>query len=214
MPKTLKEKEAELTENPLASELNFWDFDHEDRAIIYVDGSIGCGFKVDGVDNECDLDEDINQRTILIRSLLNSLPENCVFQMIYDVDSDFSEEIKEHHKKTPSSLINWISKNRFNRFKEEETHGLLYRPHIYFFFRFWPEEKNVKPLKFFQKQVKFSEDFKKKHQKMMRELFEKALDVESSFNALGLKARRLEIKEIKSLIYKFLNPERAQILKK
>src|SRR3990167_8303698 len=111
MPKTIKDKERELVETPLAQELNFWDFDEDNNAIIYVDGSIGCGFEIKGIDNECDSDDEINQRTLLIRSFLNSLPEDSVFQVIYSVNSDYSSTLKAHHKKTPSPLINWISES-------------------------------------------------------------------------------------------------------
>lgn len=209
MPKTLKEKEAELIENPLAHELNFWDFDEENRAIIYVDGSIGCGFEIRGIDNECDSDDEINQRTVLIRGFLNSLSEDSLCQVIYTVDSDYSQVLSSHDKKTPSSLINWISKSRYNKFEEEQKNSLLYRPHIYLFFRFWPKENISKHLGFFQKQAKFNDEFKKNHKKVMKELNQKALDIEAALSTIGVCVKRLDINKVKPLIYEFLNPERA-----
>ena len=212
MPKTIKDKERELIETPLAGELNFWDFDSENNAIIYVDGSVGCGFEIKGIDNECDSDDEINQRTLLIRSFLNNLPEDSIFQVIYNVDSDFGETLSSHHKETPSALINWISRSREEKFKAEEDQGILYHPKIYLFFRYFPSSKVVKAISFFQKKEKFSEEFRKNHEKMMEELNQKALDIESSLSTLGLEAKRLDAKKIKALIYDFLNPERAETL--
>ena len=103
-------------------------------------------------------------------------------------------------------------RSREEKFKAEEDQGILYHPKIYLFFRYFPSSKVVKAISFFQKKEKFSEEFRKNHEKMMEELNQKALDIESSLSTLGLEAKRLDAKKIKALIYDFLNPERAETL--
>ena len=212
MPKTMKDKENEFIEVPLVSELNFWEFDEKNDAIIYVDGSMGAGCELSGIDNECDSDEDINQRTLLLRGFLNSLPEGILIQLIYKVDSNFSDVILEHDKKTNYPLIDWISEHRVNRLGLEQNESILYRPRIYLFFRFWPKTDVVSKIKFFEKKKEFGSRSQDIHEKLIHELNQKASDIEAALTTCGVHSRRLGIDEIKTLIYEFLNPERSELL--
>lgn len=212
MPKTVRDKENELIEVPLASELNFWDFDSSNNAVIYVDGSVGAGFELSGIDNECDSNDEINQKTLLTRGFLNSLPEGISIQVINQIDSDYDEVISSHDKKTVSPLIDWISHNRTQRLYFEQNEELLYHPKVFLFFRYFPEMDVVTKIKFFEKKKKFESGVKANHQKLIDEINQIALDIEAALVTIGISCTRLNSTQIRSLIYDFLNPERAKIL--
>jgi hypothetical protein len=212
MPKTVRDKENELIEVPLSSELNFWDFDPHNKAIIYVDGSVGAGFELSGIDNECDSDDEINQKSLLTRGFLNSLPEGISIQVINQIDSDYDDIISSHDKKTKFPLIDWISQNRIRRLYFEQDEGLLYRPRIFLFFRYFPKADVVTKIRFFEKKKKFESRSKNYHFKMMDDLNQLALDIEAALVTIGISCTRLNVYELRALIYDFLNPERAKIL--
>ena len=212
MAKTIKEKNAEFSEVPLASELPFWQFLLEEKAIVFVDGSVGAGFKLSGLDVECVSYDEINQRTVALRSFLNNLPEGVVVQIIYGVNSHYSDVISAHNKGTGNAFVDWITQNRIEGLKNEQEEESLFRPHIYLFFRFWPDEKPVSKIKLFDKKKKFMTLSQSKHKALIEELNQRAHDLSLSLESAGIPSRRLSTDEIRSLVYDFLNPQRAKIL--
>ncbi len=81
--------------NTLANKLPYWHFHHD--YMVFMDGSLGLGFKIDGADISSASNETINNLSKKFETLLVSLDEGMKIQLVYDVKANI-ESIWMHIK--------------------------------------------------------------------------------------------------------------------
>ncbi|MBF0300535.1 MAG: hypothetical protein HQK51_17600, partial [Oligoflexia bacterium] len=86
----IKEKES------LADYLSVWHFD--DDLLVYRDGSIGGGLKIQGRDITSSNNEEINAFTASIENFINSVPDGFKIQIFYRLMNKVDEVIDKHDK--------------------------------------------------------------------------------------------------------------------
>ena len=119
-------------DSSLAEELPYWDFfDFPKAHLILNDGSLVAGLSVQLIDIECLDDGEINQFTMGLRSVLNSISEGVTVQFHLSVDSDYSEMIEKHicgKKELIHPLVKSIADFREAKLKASLVSEVLYKP--------------------------------------------------------------------------------------
>lgn len=202
---------GKFKEMAISEELPYWEFVGTPRPhMILSDGSLTMGLQITPVDVECFDATSMNNMTLKIRSLLNSLVDGAKLQFVLSIDSDFQDFIEKHNAqrlKGIPEILSEIAKNRVSQIAEQIENKTLYRPKLYAFITLKQNEKN--PLAFFKREeefVKLSED---KYKSTYEELTQQLDSLRSSFEAVGLQTEILEIGKLIGVAYKFLNPSRS-----
>jgi conjugal transfer ATP-binding protein TraC len=196
----------------LAEELPFWEFVESPRPhLILTDGSIVSGLKLSLIDIECFDDHEVNQLALRLRGTLNSISENTSVQFCLSVGSNYTDLLQKHHQRKSDiihPLIANIAKFREEKLLEAQKDSVLYRPELTMYLR----TKLVVPkkLNFLKKKEDFSGEAIKSYDETLELLFQNLDTLSSSLSSLGLKPRSLVDSEIKSHVYRFLNPKRSK----
>jgi len=66
--------------------------------MVFADGSLGCGFKLEGLDITCSEEEKINELSRNIENLFISLSQGMRFQIFYKMTNDVGELLDAHEK--------------------------------------------------------------------------------------------------------------------
>ena len=80
--------------NSLADKLPIWHFDQD--MMVFSDGSLGAGFKLQGMDISCASTDSINSFNRNLESILTSIPEGLSLQVFYRLTPNVSETIQNH----------------------------------------------------------------------------------------------------------------------
>ena len=210
--KTLRKQSEFVEEHSMAQELPYWDFsdEGENSWISLLDGTLVKGLKLQGISIET-LDGDlVNRLTLSMRSFLNSLPDNTDLQFLYDVNSDYENLVNEHglmagdHK-----LIKWVSNMRTAQLHSEVKSSQLHKPNLYLFVYERPVEKTAFLSTFFKKNTFFKSIRREEHEKRLHELTQKVFSIRENLETAGVTSVELTSDEIKTCVYRFLNPKRA-----
>ena len=127
------------SQNSLADKLPIWHFDQ--NIMIFSDGSLGAGFKLQGVDISCASTESVNNFNQTLESLLTSIPEGLSLQVFYRLTSDASGTIKRHGLISFDSASSCspeqqeIIKARIDFLNENNEGKQYFSPEIYLFLR-------------------------------------------------------------------------------
>jgi type-IV secretion system protein TraC len=212
--KLLKNRSENFPESSLARELPYWDFsDSEEGApwLSLLDGTLVGGLKLSGISTETRDAEEINQFTLGLRALLNSLSDGTELQIILESNSDFAACVRDHETYSGTNpLIDWLSKGRSEKLWEEIKTGQLRKSSLYLFIYERPVRSQSGLLSFFQKPSSFQSVKVATHQKRLRELEQKVSAVRGMLERAGAANLLLSSEEIRSLIYRFLNPTRSK----
>lgn len=198
-------------EASLCEELPFWEFFENPKAhVVLSDGSLVTGLKLNLTDIECFDTESINQFTLGLRSVLNSVSEGITLQFYLHVDSEFSDVLNKHKAgecEKSHELVKMIAQNRYQVLESAQREGELYRPHLYLFVRS-PMIQTAK-LSSFKKKIEFDKSAHKSIDESLELLFQNIDAVASSFSSLGIPSNALSKDELQKLIYVYLNPKRS-----
>jgi len=200
------------SDHSLAEQLPYWEFFNEPFGHLALnDGSLVAGLNLGLKDIECLDDQEINQFTAQLRSVLNSVSEETSVQFHLKVNSDFSETISNHieRKRTDChELILDIASHRENQLLNDLKSGTLYRPRLFAFVK----TKLIQPKKaaFFSKPELFSKNAVESYGETLESLSQNIESIRSFFESCGLKAEQLTRKEIIQHIYAFFNPKRHE----
>ncbi|HLE10972.1 MAG TPA: TraC family protein [Bacteriovoracaceae bacterium] len=196
----------------LASELPYWDFFEGPRPhAVLFDGSIVAGVQASLIDIECWDSAAINQLTEGIRSTLNSISEGLTLQFYLNVGSDCSHFIDTHKSGTSQNahpLIKKIAQKRESDLQASLAEGEFYKPELYIFLR-TPMVQGQK-LGFFKRPEKFAHASSKDYEETVEMIFQNLDTLTSSLHGLGIKSRPLSKSNLTEIVYRFLNPKRAQ----
>ena len=138
----------------LADKLPIWHFD--ENLMVFSDGSLGAGFKLNGMDISCTSTESVNNFNRRMGSLLTSIPEGLFLQVFYRLTPHVSETIKEHEKisVTSNKAQQEIAQARIDFLNKHQ--GEYFLPETYLFLRgeplkykrqgFWNLKRNFSSL--------------------------------------------------------------------
>lgn len=196
----------------LSEELPYWEFQEMPRPhLVLNDGSLVSGIKLSLLDIECFDDNEVNQLSVRLRGVLNSISENTSVQFCLSVGSDFSKTLKKHiDGKTPAihPLVASIADFREKKLQAAQDSSELYRPELSIYLR--TQMVGSKKLSFIKKKEEFSKASAQNYEETLEVLFQNVDTLISSFASLGLKGRILGTQELKGHIYHHLNPKRSQ----
>jgi len=192
----------------LCEELPFWEFD--ENICILSDGSLSTAIEVIPLDIECFDSERINQLTLGLRSVVNSISENLTLQIHVETSSDFSEVLGKHQSfvSTENKFLCELDKHRCNEIQDEINGNVLLRTKVYAFLHA-PPAKSKKRFSLVSN-TKFSTEFTDEFEQRRQELVESLDSLGSSLLSQGFQFKKLDQKKITGILYKYLNPKRAQ----
>lgn len=177
-----------------------------------MDGSLGCGFKLKGLDISCASPDEINGFSKKIESLLVGLPEKIRLQIFYKLTNQASKVIEEHKRCVGADdpLYAPIATARYEFFGKKVEEGTLFIPEIYFFVR--SDSLAMKKRGLFEKKQVF-EGFPVEQFTAHKEKFLILTDqIESSLASAKLQPKRLTSNECFDLSFGYYNFERVDSL--
>jgi len=181
-----------------------------DHTIVFLDGSLGAGYRLQGIDISCKTSEDINSSCQKIESFLSSLEEGLKLQIFYRMGHDASTLIKLHKDLSGEENSNYqpVLEAQMN-FLENKVQGKnFFFPEIYLFVRSQP--LNLPKRRFFDKSKTF-EGFPEKEFGLHRDrFFIKLKQIHSSLESCGLGPKPLRSEEWFSLCFSYFNLERSE----
>ncbi len=198
-----------LSPSNIGDFLNLWHF--FDDYLVFGDGSISCGFRIRGKDISCATEEEINQFTRKLESLVTSLDEGLSLQFFYKLTSNVHDIIEEHKdlsKTCPLEHYDKILSYRSKHLQDKMESGHFFSPEIYLFLRghrFSFQKKNL-----FQKEKDFTQ-IQEKEFKAHLENFERSISqMESSLRDCGILENRLSKNDWFELLYEHFNLSRSK----
>ncbi len=194
----------------MADQLPFWHFDED--FMVYSDGSLGCGFKLTGIDISCLPNDEINNFSQQIENLLISAEEGLRLQLFYRLTSNVGNVLKAHEEIVNESpeVYKVVADARLNFLKQNEEFKNYFVPEYYFFVRSRPF--SYPRQKFWESPKKF-EAITLNEYKTHKEKFIRALkQVESSLVSARLYPERVNKIEWLNLCFNYLNLSRSEKL--
>ena len=193
--------------NYLSSRIPFWHFDHK-NIMVFADGSLGGGFRLQGFDLNCKLDDEVNHFNQAIENLLTSMGEGVRLQVFYRMASNVAPFLDEHKKISQSApkVSQSVVKARIEHL--EKLQSSFFVPEIYFFVRSQPYQ--YKKRKFFEKRKDFETISEKDYNAYCEDFLQVLGQVKNSLVHAGLGPKRLHTKEWFDLCFDYLNLDRLK----
>lgn len=193
-----------------AEKIPFFRFD--DHLMVYLDGSLGVGFRLGGFDSSCASVDSINAFCQKIENFLSGLNEGLRVQVFYRLTNNAFDVVEQHRAVSGDSSPAYqpIRSARIAFFEKKLEEGQFFVPEIYLFVRSKPLQ--FKRRKFFEKKEMFegfpSEQFHA-HQERFAILISQ---IESALRSAGVAPKRLLKTEWVGLCFSYFNLERAEVL--
>jgi conjugal transfer ATP-binding protein TraC len=187
-------------------------FHFEDQTMVYLDGSLGVGFKLGGADISCASPDAINSLCQKIENFLVGLPERLRIQVFYRLTNRVAETIEIHKAASGDSDPQYqpIREARFRFLERKMENGQFFLPEIYVFVR--SEPLQMKKRRFFEKKEQF-EGFPEKEFLAHKDRFSILVSqVESALRSANLGPKPLGKDEWFGLCFSYLNFERSEMI--
>lgn len=196
----------------LANKLDFWHLE-DDATMIYKNGDMGGGFKLEGRDIACKSNSDINALTQNLENLLISLPDGTRVQFFYSLNSQIKEQLSAHKdaQKNNNEFYAPLLKSRIEYLKKREENLDFFTPSIYLFIRYTPA--GVKEEGVFKSKKKFESISKEIFESRCEEFNRVLSQVYSALGTLGLSPKKVLKDEWTDLLYKHFNFDRSKKFK-
>lgn len=197
-----------MTNTALCEQLPYWEFESNPSPhLILWDGSVSTGLELLPLDIECFDAPRINSLTEGLRAFTNSLPEGMVAQFIVKIETDFDTSIETHEKlaTTGNEFLHLVDAKRLALVKTQVQNGEVFRPRIFLFLRALNSEKP----KGLGATKKFSAEFAKGYEERLQTLVQAIESARSLLSNLGFYSETLSKENLIELIYRHLNPKRA-----
>lgn len=197
-----------MIDSTIAGKIPFFRF--EDDTMVYLDGSLGAGFRLTGYDSSCAAPEAINAFCEKVENFLSGLNEGLRVQLFYRLTSNAKPIIREHKMVSGEASFEYapIREARVSYLEEKASGGQFFIPEAYLFIRSQPLQ--MKKRRFFEKKAAF-EGFPEKEFREQREKFYILVSqVESALRFSNLHPVRLLKKEWFELCFSYFNFERSE----
>lgn len=188
--------------------LPYWHFDKD--LMVYEDGCLGLGLKLQGLDINCTTGEKINQIAQNLEHLISGASEGLSLQVFYKVSPDYKGTIEKHansNGQVPRAYQE-IKGSRIEYFKSNMECGNYFKTEIYLFIR--SAKHKFSTQKFWQSQKKFEPIFRDQYESFKSNFLRACKQIENSLNYSSLHPKRLSPKEWHSLCFEFFNMERLK----
>jgi conjugal transfer ATP-binding protein TraC len=195
----------------LSTELPFWEFQSNPIPhVILWDGSVASSFEILPLDIECFDEGRINQLTMSLRALINSLPDGLTAQFFVKVDSNFSDKLSKHTelRTTGNEYLKHIDQNRIKKIEQEIGNGFVFAPKLYFSLK---TNGAQRPCVFSLSQTKkFLNDYSKNFEERLQVLSQALESAKGSMSSLGFAVANLDKDQLIKNLYQYLNPTRSK----
>lgn len=194
----------------LADYLQIWGLEEDN--VLFADGSLGFGLRVEPVDCSCWSNEQANDFAAKVCQFLNGLPSEIDVQFVQDIKGGNKAVISAHAGQAahePSSVVSELTNNRIAKFEALDTEGLLPKHGLSLFVRKRPSGVLLERPRFFSRQRKFQEIAEEKLRSELGTLERLKRDVMSSLESMGVSVRSISAKEVIDEIYRQWNPCRG-----
>lgn len=188
--------------------LPYWHFDKE--LMIYEDGSLGLGFKLQSLDINCTTGEKINQIAQNLEHLISGANEGLTLQVFYKVSPDYKDTIEKHEQASGVTTAPYkaIKESRVEYFRTNMEFGNYFKTDVYLFVR--SSKHNFSTQKFWQSQKKFEPIFREQYESFKKNFQRSCKQIENSLNFCMLAPKRLTAKDWHALCFEFFNLERMK----
>ncbi len=190
----------------LADKLPIWHFD--ENLMVFSDGSLGAGFKLNGMDISCTSTESVNNFNRRMGSLLTSIPEGLSLQVFYRLTPHVSETIKEHEKisVTSNKAQQEIVQARIDFLNKHQ--GEYFLPETYLFLR--GEPLKYKRQGFWKSQEKFQQSSKQEYDEHKKTFERNRRQLFFLLKDGGLAPVELESSQWTGLLFEYFNLSRSE----
>lgn len=187
-------------------------FCFEDHAMVYLDGSLGVGFKLTGTDVSCAAPDEVNSFCQKLENFLVGLPEKSRVQIFYRLNNASRDVIEKHCEVSEASEEHYkpVLKARLEYLNERIAQERFFVPEIYVFLR--SEPVAMRKRKLFEKQKDFEGFPEKEFQSLKERFFILVSQVEATLQSAGLAPKRLLRDEWFNLCFSYFNFERASTI--
>lgn len=198
----------ELMSNSISNLLPFWHFD--DDLMVFKDGSLGGGFKLQGFDLSCKTSDEINEFSKSVENIILSCKEGLKLQVFYKLTPNVQDLIKKHESisKNAKTVYDPIAKARINLLNYNLKEQSYFVPEIYFFVRSSPFK--YKKQKFFEKEQNFKSLTRVDYQNHKEGFYRSLKAIESSLRLSKLSPKSLSPEDWFGVIFEYLNFDRVE----
>jgi type-IV secretion system protein TraC len=192
----------------LKDKMSYWHFDRD--IMVFEDGSLGKGYKLEGYDINCTDSEKINQLSLSLEHLLTGIEEGLSLQFFYKVSSNYQSEIKEHEyvSKAAPSVYTDISEARSEFFKSNIDYKNYFKSEVYLFIR--SSKHKYSKQKFWESLKKYEPIFKNEFEAFKKKFLRASRQIENALNHCSLNPSTLSPKEWHGICFEYFNLERAE----
>ncbi|UYL09874.1 ATP-binding protein [Bdellovibrio sp. SKB1291214] len=200
-----------MSSNALCESLPYWEFESGSNPhLLLWDGSLSSGIEIVPKDIGCLDAPAINQITLNLRTLVNSLPEKMTAQVCVKVEAEFGDVLERHSnlRITDNEFLMTLDDDRISELSGQVQREEVYRPRVFFFLKTEsPEKPSALALKKTQKfAVTYGNDMSSAIQSLMQAL----QNAQSILGSAGFQSKVLSREQLISLAYKHLNPKRSR----
>ncbi len=194
----------------LSEIIPFWHFENKNDFMIFSDGSIGCGIKIQGFDISCKTEEEINIFNRQIENLIVSAEEGLRLQVFYRLTSNVDRLIKKHKDVCKESPLIYkpISNARLKHFKKIYQKNEFYIPETYIFMRGKPFQYKKRAI--FEKKEHYETISKQEYEAHYSKFLRSSKKIEASLFYAGLKPKALKQQQWFDLCFEYLNLDRSK----
>ena len=197
----------------LAGRLPFWHFEDTpegETLMVYNDGSLGCGFHLQGADISCADDRQINELNAALGGLLASLAEGTRVQAFYRLSTSGGGLPEAHEKASQDSPKNYapIRDSRLRSLEEDENAGDIFTPEVFIFVR--GRTHRLQKRRFWQTPRKFEQITKRDFEEHKKDFLRSQRTILMHLQQAGLKPEKLDKDAWFKLIFEYLNPDRSE----
>ena len=196
----------------LEDALPFWHLE-SDGLMVYGDGSLGCGFKLEGVDISCLENQGVNDLATKLENLLTSAGEGIKLQFVYHLSSSVGALIDGHTSISRNAPAKYapLRSSRPKCFRRRVVSGGLFSLDIFCFVRGAPHGFGKR--RFWESPKKFERISKQEFEEHKNRFLRTKKQIQSSLEYAGLGPQNLTSVEWFEVLFRFFNLERSEKLK-
>lgn len=194
----------------LKDRLPYWHFDKD--IMVFEDGSLGFGYKLEGFDINCTTSEKINQLSTNLEHLLTGIEEGLSIQFFYKVSSDYQGKINEHKEISINAptIYQDVIEARIEFLKTNMEYHNYFKSEVYLFIR--SECHKYSKQKFWESLKKYEPIFKTEYDAFKKKFLRTNKQVENALNHCDLSPKRMNPIDWHNVCFEYFNLERKQNL--
>ncbi len=222
----LKKTDIEKAFQDGTSLLNWLPWYSYDEGIFWlVDGSVGEVWEIGQIPCDLKSDEDLATLSKAIETLVVSLPENTISQVILLTDERIDSALEQYEKESkiksgyaPISMRSKVSHLREHRKGLFDYQNYIYSPkriRVIFTFRYFPSWLKITPIDkiihYFTKTDPIRKKFQAYYHTEIKPYMNKVANpIEESFKRMGTNYQKIDAQGLIDVVFPLLNPQRYQ----